>query len=184
MIIFGSTIGNLCQFFMLMHSEFEMSMVRELKFFMRIQIHQNPKGVLIHKTKYTRELLEKFKMNDYKPMPTPMRPTCSLNKDESGKKVDQKQSSMYRLEGFCDTDYVGDILEGKSISKNCTFLGDNLISLSKKKNKTLLLYLQQKHNVFQQLVCNSQLLWMNHKLEDFKIYKSNIPIFCDNTSII
>ena len=32
--------------------------------------------------------------------------------------------------------------------------------------------------------CSTQMLWMKSQLEDFNIFESNIPIFCDNTSAI
>ncbi len=50
-------------------------------------------GIYIHQQKYIKELLKKFKMNDAKPMKTPMHASESLNKDESGKPVDQ---TIYR----------------------------------------------------------------------------------------
>nr|GFB30185.1 hypothetical protein [Tanacetum cinerariifolium] len=52
-IIFGSTNPNLSKRFeKLMHSKFEMSMMRELKFFLGIQIHQSPRGIFINQAKY------------------------------------------------------------------------------------------------------------------------------------
>ena len=93
-IIFGATNESLCkEFSKLMQTEFEMSMMGELKFFLGIQIKQCNDGIYIHQSKYIKELLKKFKMVDCKPMCTPMHPTCILGKDEIGKKVDQK---MYR----------------------------------------------------------------------------------------
>jgi len=80
-IIFGSTNASLCkEFSKLMQNEFEMSMMGELKFFLGIQINQCKDGVYVHLTKYTKELLKKFKLEDCKVMNTPMHPTCTLSK--------------------------------------------------------------------------------------------------------
>ena len=80
-IIFGSTNATLCkEFSMLMQDEFEMSMMEELKFFLGIQVNQFKGGVYVHQTKYTKELLKKFKLEDCKVMNTPMHPTCILSK--------------------------------------------------------------------------------------------------------
>nr|GEX83927.1 copia protein [Tanacetum cinerariifolium] len=59
-IIFGSTNPKLSkQFEKLMHNNFEMSMMGELKFFLRIQIHQSPLGIFINQAKYAQEILIK-----------------------------------------------------------------------------------------------------------------------------
>nr|KYP59274.1 hypothetical protein KK1_014706 [Cajanus cajan] len=93
-IIFGATNENICQeFSKLMQDEFEMSMMGELKFFLGLQIIQSDEGVKIHQTKYTKELLQKFKMEDAKPMKTPMHPSITLGLDEESPNVD---STMYR----------------------------------------------------------------------------------------
>ncbi|KAK2450481.1 putative mitochondrial protein [Trifolium repens] len=93
-IIFGSTNASLCKnFSKLMQDEFEMSMMGELKFFLGIQINQGKDGTYIHQSKYTKELLKKFNLEDCKIMSTPMHPTSSLSKEEIGSKVDQK---LYR----------------------------------------------------------------------------------------
>ena len=76
-----------------MQEEFEMSMMGELKFFLRIQTNQCKDGVYVHQSKYTKEVLKKFKMEDCKEMNTPMHPTCTLSKEDQGSKVDQK---LYR----------------------------------------------------------------------------------------
>jgi hypothetical protein len=90
-IIFRSANASLCEdFSKCMQSEFEMSMMGEIKFFLGIQINQGPEGSYIHQSKYTKELLKKFDMTDCKPMKTPMHPTCTLGKDENSKKVEKK----------------------------------------------------------------------------------------------
>ena len=74
-IIFGSTNASLCKnFSKLMQDEFEMSMMGELKFFLGIQINQGKDGTYIHQSKYTKELLKKFNLEDCKTMATPMHP--------------------------------------------------------------------------------------------------------------
>ena len=90
-IIFGSTNASFCkEFSKLMQNEFEMSMMGELKFFLGIQINQCKDGVYVHQSKYTKELLKKFKLENCKEMNTPMHPTCTLSKEDTGSKVDQK----------------------------------------------------------------------------------------------
>jgi len=90
-IIFGPTNASLCkEFSKLMRDEFEMSMMGELKFFLGIQVNQCKDGVYVHKTKYTKELLKKFKLEDCKVINTPMHPTCTLSKEDTGTQVDQK----------------------------------------------------------------------------------------------
>ena len=48
------------------------------------------KKIFINQTKYVKEILKKFGINDGKPLSTPMNSTCKLDKDEKSKKVDQK----------------------------------------------------------------------------------------------
>nr|KYP31612.1 Retrovirus-related Pol polyprotein from transposon TNT 1-94 [Cajanus cajan] len=68
--------------------EFEKSMMGKLKFFLGIQIVQSDEGIKIHLTKYTKELLQKFKMEDAKPMKTSMHPSTTLGLDEDSPDVD------------------------------------------------------------------------------------------------
>jgi hypothetical protein len=93
-IIFGATNESLCKDFSeRMQGEFEMSMMGELNFFLGLQIKQSKEGILINQAKYIKELLKRFKMEDCKPMKTPMSPATKLDKDENGKSVDTK---LYR----------------------------------------------------------------------------------------
>ncbi|KAK6120416.1 hypothetical protein DH2020_045841 [Rehmannia glutinosa] len=60
-IIFGATNDSLCKkFSKLMQGEFEMSMMGELNFFLGLQIKQCQEGIYISQSKYTKELLKKF----------------------------------------------------------------------------------------------------------------------------
>nr|GFD10235.1 uncharacterized mitochondrial protein AtMg00810-like [Tanacetum cinerariifolium] len=88
-IIFGFTNPNLSKRFeKLMHNKFEMSMLGELKFFLRIQIHQSPRGIFINQAKYAQKILKKHGMTSCDSIGTPMA-TKHLDADLSGTLVDQ-----------------------------------------------------------------------------------------------
>jgi len=93
-IIFGATNENLCdEFSKLMCSEFEMSMMGELNFFLGLQIKQSPNGIMIHQQKYILELLKKFGLDSAKPMTTPIAPSTKLVADDGSEQVQEK---LYR----------------------------------------------------------------------------------------
>ncbi|GKC53693.1 retrovirus-related pol polyprotein from transposon TNT 1-94 [Tanacetum coccineum] len=96
-IIFSSTNPKLSKRFeKLMHIKFEISMMEELKFFLRIQIHKSPRGIFINQAKYVQEILKKHGMTSCDSIGTPMA-TKHLDADLSGTLVDQtKYRSMVR----------------------------------------------------------------------------------------
>jgi hypothetical protein len=55
-----------------MIQKFEMSMMRELKYFHGFQIKKLQEGTFISQTKYTQDIMKKFAMKDAKPIKTPM----------------------------------------------------------------------------------------------------------------
>nr|GFC23619.1 ribonuclease H-like domain-containing protein [Tanacetum cinerariifolium] len=65
-----------------------MSMMVELKFFLRFQIHQYPRGIFINQAKYAQEILKKHGMTSYDSIGTLMA-TKHLDADLSGTPVDQ-----------------------------------------------------------------------------------------------
>ena len=66
-----------------MTSEFEMSLMGELTFFLGLQIKQTPSGTFIHQGKYAKELIKKFGLENSKEMGTPMHPNTKLEKDDA-----------------------------------------------------------------------------------------------------
>nr|AAM08523.1 Putative retroelement [Oryza sativa Japonica Group]AAP51828.1 retrotransposon protein, putative, Ty1-copia subclass [Oryza sativa Japonica Group] len=91
-IIFGcSTHALVVDFAEIMHREFKMSMMGELSYFLGLQIKQTPQGTFVHQTKYTKDLLRRFKMENCKPISTPIGSTVVLDSDEDGEAVDQKE---------------------------------------------------------------------------------------------
>ncbi|KAJ4763435.1 Pol [Rhynchospora pubera] len=88
-IIFGSTNATLAQeFSSLMSSEFEMSMMGELTFFLGFQIKQLKDGIFVNQVKYAKELVKKFGVEDSKSLDTPMGKSANIDADEKGKPMD------------------------------------------------------------------------------------------------
>ena len=67
-----------------------MSMMGELTFFLGFQIKQLKDGTFISQTKYTKDMLKKFNMEDAKPIKTPMSTQGHLDLNKDGKAMDQK----------------------------------------------------------------------------------------------
>ncbi|GJZ05222.1 retrovirus-related pol polyprotein from transposon TNT 1-94 [Tanacetum coccineum] len=68
----------------IMHDEFEMSMMGELNFFLGLQIKQLDDGIFFNQSKYIKEMLKKFGLEDSKPIKTPMSTETKLTRDEEG----------------------------------------------------------------------------------------------------
>jgi hypothetical protein len=88
-IIFsGSSHALIAKFLDTMSREFEMSMMGELTFFLRLQIKQTHEGTFMHQGKYTKDVLKKFDMGEVKHLSTPMSTTMALDEDKEGEAVD------------------------------------------------------------------------------------------------
>ncbi|GJU15210.1 retrovirus-related pol polyprotein from transposon TNT 1-94 [Tanacetum coccineum] len=88
-IILCSTCQDMCdEFAKIMHDEFEMSMMGELNFFLGLQIKQMEDGIFFNQSKYIKEMLKKFGLEDSKPMKTSMSSDIKLTKDEECESVD------------------------------------------------------------------------------------------------
>ncbi|GKC04689.1 putative ribonuclease H-like domain-containing protein [Tanacetum coccineum] len=145
-IIFGSTKKSLCdEFKSLMHKRFQMSSMRELIFFLGLQVQQKEDGIL-----------KKFDFATVKIASTPIETNKALVKDEEAEAVDvhlyklmirsliylkgqpklghwYPRDSPFDLEAFSDSDYAGASLDRKSTTGGCQFLGRRLISWQCKK---------------------------------------------------
>nr|GEU31878.1 ribonuclease H-like domain-containing protein [Tanacetum cinerariifolium] len=86
---FISTKKELCtEFEVLMHDKFQMSSMKELAFFLGLQVKQKSDGIFISQDKYVDEILRKFRYEDVKPASTPMDKEKALFKDSDGDDVD------------------------------------------------------------------------------------------------
>ena len=89
MTFFDSTNPNFCEKFgEIISREFEMSMIGELSIFFGLQIKQLKEGIFVCQSKYVKDILKKFNMEDAKPIKTPVATNGHLNLDEGGNLVD------------------------------------------------------------------------------------------------
>ncbi|GJY92687.1 putative ribonuclease H-like domain-containing protein [Tanacetum coccineum] len=88
-IIFGSTKKQMSnEFETLMHDKFQMSSMRELSFFLGLQVKQKSDGIFISQDKYVAAILKKFDFASVKTASTLMETNKALVKDEEAEDVD------------------------------------------------------------------------------------------------
>jgi isopentenyldiphosphate isomerase len=91
-IIFdASSYVLMSSFQKMMEKEFQMSMMRELTFFLGIQVKKMKQDIFVHQAKYTKDLIKKFNMAELKPVSTLMSTATALDPDENGEAVDQRE---------------------------------------------------------------------------------------------
>ncbi|CAJ2654309.1 unnamed protein product [Trifolium pratense] len=93
-IVFGGMSRQMVEHFVhQMQSEFEMSLVGELTYFLGLQVKQMEDTIFISQEKYARNIVKKFGMEGGSHKRTPAPTHLKLTKDEKGVDVDQ---SLYR----------------------------------------------------------------------------------------
>ncbi|GJX37804.1 copia protein [Tanacetum coccineum] len=211
-VVFGSTCQNLCDdFAKIMHDEFEMSMMGELNFFLGLQIKQLENGIFFNQSKYIKEMLKKFGLEDSKPTKMrcqrrsislcTMKPTSwiALNIEsthlEAVKRIFRYIGGTSHLglrypKGtgietivYADSDHVGDYVDRKSTSVICTFMGCCLTSWFSKKQTALAISTTEAEYIFAEKACQ-QALWMKQALIDYGIRLDDVSIMCDNKGAI
>ena len=76
-----------------MKREFEMSMVRELNYFLGLQVKQRKDEIFISQEKYAKNLVKRFGLDSKKHTSTPMSSSAKLSCDAAGVEVDP---TLYR----------------------------------------------------------------------------------------
>lgn len=82
-VIFDATLDSLCEkFAKLMESEFKMSMMGELNFFLELQVKYVSNGTMICQQKIIEELLKRYNKVKTKPIDTPIGNSTKIVVDE------------------------------------------------------------------------------------------------------
>ena len=82
-----------------------------------------------------------------------------------------------RLEAYTDVDWVGSVIDQRSTSSYCTFLGGNLVTWRSKKQLMVAKFQSMAHGIYE--------LWMKIILTDFRArWEGSMGLYCDNKSTI
>ncbi|XP_050890810.1 uncharacterized mitochondrial protein AtMg00810-like [Lathyrus oleraceus] len=93
-VVFGGMSNQIVQYFVKqMESEFEMSLVGELIYFLGLQVRHMDDIIFISQSKYAKNIVKKFGMENASHKRTYAPTHLKLTKDEKGKNLDQ---SLYR----------------------------------------------------------------------------------------
>ncbi|XP_024640662.1 uncharacterized mitochondrial protein AtMg00810-like [Medicago truncatula] len=180
-----------------MQSEFEMSLIGELTYFLGLLVKQMKDTIFMSQGKYVKNIVKKFGMDNGGHKRTPAVTHLKLTNDESGISVDQ---SMYRsmigsllyltassenseLMGYCDAGWAGSADDRKRTSGGCSFLGNNLASWFNKKQNCVSLPTAKAEYIAAGTCC-SQLVWMKQMLKEYNVEQDVLTLYCDNLSAI
>jgi hypothetical protein len=78
---------------------------------------------------------------------------------------------------------VGCVIDRKSTSGTCHFLGSSLICWFSQKQSSVAQSTTEAEYVAAASCC-SQILWIVHTMRDFGVIFERVPLMCDNTSAI
>ncbi|GKE72809.1 hypothetical protein Tco_1534850 [Tanacetum coccineum] len=127
-------------------------------------------GIFFNQSKYIKEMLKKFELEDPKPTKTPMSKEIKLTKDDEADSVDSSK-------------YQGDYINHKSTSGVCTFMGCCLTSWFAKKQTSLAIPMTEAGYFSAGKACQ-QALWMKQAHIDYDIRLDDVLIMCDNKGAI
>ena len=105
-------------------------------------------------------------------------------KDNSEKGILFKKNNTLALEAYTDADYASSLVDRRSTTGYCTFLGGNLVTWrSKKQNVVARSSAESKFRAIAQGLC--ELLWLKIILDDLRIkWDGPMKLYCDNKSAI
>ena len=243
LILTGNNPSMFEEFKKAMTREFEMTDIGLMSYYLGIEVKQKEEGVFISQEGYARELLKKFKMNDCKPVSTPIECGAKLSKYDEGEHVDATsfkslvgslryltctrpdilyavglvsrfmeapttthlktakrilryikgtinfgifyyQSNDYRLLGYSDSDWAGDLDDRKSTSGFVFFLGDTAFTwMSKKQPIVTLSTCEAEYVAATSCVCHA--IWLRSLLKELGMtQKEPTEVMVDNKSTI
>ncbi|KAJ9560873.1 hypothetical protein OSB04_006033 [Centaurea solstitialis] len=188
----------------LITTRFEMSILRELSFFLGLQVLQKPDGILINQSKYIGDLLKRFHMDTSSVAKTPMASGTLIGADPKGKPVDQKTyraiigSLLYLTASRPDIMFAtcfcarfqanpkeSHMMAVKRILRYLKGTPNRGLWYPKESGFELVAFSDADHGEYVAAAsCCSQVLWMRTQLRDYGYNFNHIPIYCDSKSAI
>ncbi|KAK2402146.1 putative mitochondrial protein [Trifolium repens] len=93
LLVTGSSLVEIKNFKSQMQSEFEMTDLGKLTYFLGMELLETSGGIVLHQAKYAKEILRKFEMVDYNSSVTPADTKVKIEDDDTSEAVD---STMFR----------------------------------------------------------------------------------------
>ena len=105
-------------------------------------------------------------------------------KGSPGRGLLYKACGHLQVEAYTDADWAGSVMDRRSTSGYCTFVGGNLVSWrSKKQNVVARSSAEAEFRAVAHGICEA--LWVEKLLKELKVYNSPpIKLYCDNKSAI
>jgi hypothetical protein len=94
-----------------------------------------------------------------------------------------QKGSCFDLISYSNVDYAGCKVDRNSTSRACQFRGRSLVSWSSKKQNSIALSMVEVEYVTASSYC-AQLLWMRQTLKDYGYSINQVPLLCDNESVV
>ncbi|GJZ06623.1 hypothetical protein Tco_0540416 [Tanacetum coccineum] len=175
-------------------SDFQMSSMGELIFFLGLQVKQKTYGIFISQDKYVANMLKKFDLASVKTAITQFGDYDGVDKKMRivirGCTLIQDPWLLPRLHTFnamkrslISSDYAGANLDRKSTTGGCQFLRSRLISWQCEKQIIVATSTTEAEYVAA-ASCHGQVLWIQNQMLDYGFNFMNTKIHIDNESTI
>ncbi|GJS60366.1 hypothetical protein Tco_0655150 [Tanacetum coccineum] len=162
-----STCEILCdEFVEYMRDKFKRNKLGDLKSILNLQITQGDNGIFILESRYLRNYLKKFDLENAKTTKTPMSTDLKLTLDKDEVSVDISKYRCIEAHVYADSDHAGDYVDRKSTSGVCTLVGECLTQWCCKKQTALTISTTEAEYVAAGRACQ-QALWMRQVIKDY-----------------
>ncbi|KAH9697038.1 hypothetical protein KPL71_023433 [Citrus sinensis] len=219
-----------------MSKEFEMTDIELMAYYLGIEVNQKEEDIFISQESYAKEILKKFKMNDCKPISTPVECRVKLSKHDEGEDIDStffkslvgslryltctrpdilyvvglvsrymenpktihfkaanrilryikgtinfgllySFSNYYKLVGYSDSDWGGDVDDRKSTIGFVFFIGDTTFTwMSKKQPIVTLSTCEAEYVAATSSVCHA--IWLRNLLKELGLPQEEPTEIC------
>ncbi|CAM8990769.1 unnamed protein product [Rhodiola kirilowii] len=195
-----------------MQSEFKMSMVGEMNYFLGLQVVQSKEGIFLTQAKYARNLVKKFGLDKAIHKRTPAATHVKITKDDAGALVDQNlyrsmiESLLYltasrpdicHAVGVCaryqENPKESHLLQVKRIIKYVSGTADYGLWYTRDTSGCIVGYSDadwagnvedRKTEYMAAGSCYAQMLWMKQMLKEVGLDQDTMTLYCDNMSAI
>eukprot|EP00253_Pinus_taeda_P030272 PITA_30272 len=193
-------------------STFDMTNLGLLHYCLGVEVWQTENNIFLSQSKYARNLVDRFRMQDCKPATNPMEPGLKLSAQSSSPLVDEtlfKQlmgSLIYltttrpdisfavsyisrfildpTLSGYTDSDWAGSVDDRKSTVGYVFTLGSSVVTWTSKKQQAVALF-STKAEYRGAVKASCEAVWLRRMLADMHVSQAGpTPLFCDNQEVL